>query len=124
MIDIELEELFQDTKWRPVLQAYLEREQAEDAEDARIRAVAAETGQDSKIQNWIPRLPEVDGVDSKDLSKIHGKLIALGYLEFQLTGREKGVCYQTSPLGKQALEQNVPAEADHQLSSIAKPEAA
>ena len=121
MIDIELEELSQDTQWRPVLQAYLEREQAEAARD---KAVVAETGQDSKTENWIPRIAEVEGVDSKDLSKIHGKLIALGYLIFQLSGREKGVCYQVSPMGKQALEQNAPAEADHQLSSVAIPEAA
>ena len=121
MIDIELDELSQDTQWRPVLQAYLEREQEE---AARVRRVAAETGQDSKTQNWIPRLPEVERVDSKDLSKIHGKLIALGYLKFQIFGREKGVCYQTSPLGKQALEQNASVEADHQLSSVANPEAA
>jgi hypothetical protein len=121
MIDIELDELSQDTQWRTVLQAYLEREQAE---AARTGVVAAETGQDSETQNWIPRLAEVAGVDSKILSKIHGKLIALGHLKFQLAGREKGMCYQTSSLGKQALEQNTPAEADHQLSSVAKPEAA
>ncbi len=121
MIDIELDELSRDTQWRPVLQAYLQREQAE---AARARAVAAESGQDSKIQTWIPRLAEVEGVDSKELSKIHGKLIALGYLKFQLSGREKGMCYQVSPLGKQALEQNAPAETDHQLSSASKPEAA
>ena len=121
MIDFELDELSHDTQWRLVLQAYLERERTE---AARAGAVAAESEQDSKIQYWIPRLPEIEGVDSKDLSKKHGKLIALGYLKFQLTGREKGMCYQVSSLGRQALEQNTPAEADHQLPSVSKPEAA
>ena len=121
MIDFELEELTHDTRWRPVLHAYLEREHAE---AARAGEAAAESEQDSKTQYWIPRLPEVAGVDTKELSKIHGKLIALGYLRFQLSGREKGMCYQVSPLGRQSLDQNTPAEADHQSSSDAKPEAA
>ena len=114
MIDIELEELSRDTPWGSVLQAYLAKEQAV---NAHARAVASESGMEIKTRDWIPRLAEVEGVEREDLSKIHGMLIALGYLEFQLSGREKGVCYRVSPLGKQALEQKVSAEADHQLLS-------
>jgi hypothetical protein len=121
MIDFELEELSQDTRWRLVLQAYLEREHVE---AARADADAAEGEQDSKTRNWIPRLSELAEVDSNDLSKIHGKLIALGYLKFHLTGREKGMCYQVSPLGRQALEQNTPVAADHLSFSDSEPEAA
>ncbi len=121
MIDIELEELSQDTPWGSVLQAYLAKEQAE---KAHARAVASECGMEIKTQDWIPRLAEVEGVEREDLCKIHGMLIALGYLEFQLSGREKGVCYRVSPLGKQALEQKVSAEADHRQSTRDPSEAA
>ena len=113
MIDFELEELSQDTQWRPVLEAYLQREQAE---NAHAKAVVLEGGNQIQTRNWIPRLAHVEGVELEDLSKIHGKLIALGYLRFQLSGPEKGVCYQVSPLGNHALEQMTHAEADHSTS--------
>ena len=121
MIDFELEELSRDTHWRPVLLAYLEQEQAETAQ---ARGTPSPNGPEIKPREWIPRVADVEGVERENLSKIHGKLIALGYLKFQISSREKGMCYQVSPLGKQALEQNDSPEADSELSSGEQSEAA
>ena len=51
---------------------------------------------------WIGRLPAVPGVPSDRLSPIHGRLIALGLLRFDLEERSTGLRYQLTPLGRQA----------------------
>ncbi len=52
---------------------------------------------------WSARLTEIEGVAREGLSAIHGKLIAFGYLKFELVGRDAGIRYQLSSDGLQAL---------------------
>ena len=56
-----------------------------------------------EFDGWIPRVIEVATIDSTSLPSIHGKLIAFGFLKFDLSGRDAGMRYQLSPQGKQAL---------------------
>jgi len=90
MIDFELDELRQNDWWLEVLRAY---------QPVRTPRKADEEAVDS----WLERVRDVDGVDRAELSRIHGKLIALGLLKFQLEGRTCGVRYQLSASGKHLL---------------------
>ena len=95
MIDFERNELNDNPQWRRVLEAYHARQQPQANEDG-----------------WIPRVRLVDGLSPDHLPRIHGKLIALGLLKFQLTGRESGMCYQLSTLGRDVLAGRVAAQDD------------
>lgn len=90
MLDFELKELNQATDWRCVLAAY------QSAQDA------AKSSQ-AEFDGWLPRIMSIDGLDDGALPKLHGKLIALGFLKFQLASRGTGVVYQISPAGRVAL---------------------
>ena len=90
MIEFELELLRQNQNWRRVLEAYSEQQ--------RVKQATPET------DGWLERVVRVDGVPNKQLPRVHGKLIALGLLKFQLAGRTAGVRYQLSPEGWQALD--------------------
>lgn len=95
MLDFELDELQQNPTWQAVLTAY---------RDAYTSAQAEAKGTDQEFDGWLPRIMSVEGLDDDALPKIHGKLIAWGFLKFQLAGRGSGVVYQISPQGRQALE--------------------
>jgi hypothetical protein len=83
-------ELFDaNPEWRPLLAAYHERHAIQKLE-------------------WSPRVAEVPGLAAEQLSGIHGKLIALGMLKFEIASRADGVQYQVTTLGRQAL---LPAES-------------
>jgi hypothetical protein len=78
-------ELFDaNPQWRPVLAAYQEAHTA------------------AKLE-WSPRIGEVPGLATEELSAIHGKLIALGMLKFEIASRAEGVQYQVTTFGRQAL---------------------
>ncbi len=96
MLDFELEDLNQSTNWREVLSAY---------QSAHESAKASQ----EEFDGWLPRILSVEGLEDDDLPRIHGKLIAVGFLKFQLAGRGSGVVYQLSPAGRQALS-NEPAD--------------
>jgi hypothetical protein len=57
----------------------------------------------SEKLEWSPRIFEVSGVALEQLSAVHGKLIALGMLKFEIGSRADGVQYQLTTLGRQAL---------------------
>ena len=95
MIEFERDELHENPHWRRVLGAYHAAQQPA-----------------LNDQGWIPRLRSVDGISPDHLPRIHGKLIALGLLKFQLTGRESGICYQLSTLGRHVLAGTVAAHED------------
>jgi len=88
MIDFELNVLEQQVEWRLVLEAYQKRTQDTDADQS---------------DGWLSRVLAVEGVEQDRLAVIHGKLIALGFLQFQLQGRTEGVRYCLSASGRQAL---------------------
>ncbi len=96
MLDFEIEELNETTEWREVLAAYQSAHET-------AKASAEE------FDGWLPRIMSVDGLDDEELPRLHGKLIALGFLKFQLAGRGTGVVYQISPAGRQALA-NLPSD--------------
>ena len=98
MIEFELEELNANMEWRLVLAAYQTQH-------------LAVNGQNPKFDGWLTRLQEVEGVEEPHLSRIHGQLIALSFLEFQLRGRTFGMLYRLSVSGKQALSQRVVTSA-------------
>ena len=69
--------------------------------DAALNARALE--QDPEAEGWVERLQKVDQVEAEQLSRIHGKLIALGFLKFELGNRHAGVQYKITRSGQRAL---------------------
>ncbi|MCA9041219.1 MAG: hypothetical protein KDA65_12775 [Planctomycetaceae bacterium] len=86
MIATELESLQANPDWVRVLIAYQEAEQ-----------------QLPEEQSCVGRLLEISAVDSQQLSAIHGNLIALDLLRFELPDRHSGLHYKVTTLGKQSL---------------------
>ena len=84
MTNHELELFDANPEWRPLLDAYQQRIVSEKLE-------------------WSVRITEVAGLLPEQLSVIHGKLIALGMLKFEIGSRADGVQYQVTPFGRQAL---------------------
>jgi len=84
MLNHEIELFDTHPEWRPLLAAYQEQHQ------------------DRKLV-WSPRVTQVVGTADDQLSAVHGKLIALGMLKFEISSRADGVQYQVTPLGRQAL---------------------
>ena len=84
MTSHELELFDANPEWRLLLAAYQQK-------------IAAETVE------WSQRITAVDGLAPEQLSVIHGKLIALGMLKFEIGSRADGVQYQLTSLGRQAL---------------------
>jgi hypothetical protein len=86
-----LSQLDKNPEWRHLLTAY------------HARQMLSQDG-------WVDRVFELSGVEDNQLSKFHGRLIALGLLEFELGGRGEGMRYQVSTLGRQALRGGVPSD--------------
>ncbi len=84
MTNHELELFDANPEWRPLLDAYHQKIIAEKLD-------------------WSPRITIVEGLPPEQLSAIHGKLIALGMLKFEIGNRADGVQYQLTPFGRQAL---------------------
>lgn len=80
----ELDAFDAEPLWRLVLTEY------------HVRVAAAESG-------WASRVAAVEGVAAELLSPIHGKLIAFGFLKFEMGTGDEGVQYQLTPLARQAL---------------------
>lgn len=90
MIEFELEQLRNHPDWQLVLAAYHSEQ------------IAA--GQSEQFDGWVQRLPGVEGVKPEHLPRIHGKLIAFGFLQFELAERTAGVRYQLTRIGVMALD--------------------
>lgn len=65
---------------------------------------------------WLDRVEQVPGVDSAVLSTVHGCLIALGMLKFEITGRSMGLQYQLSTSGREALTRTAAVPGDGSAS--------
>ena len=79
-------------------------------------SLAASESDESKMPKirkaiWLSRLIRVEGVDSEELSRTHGKLIAYGLLKCDLADRSAGVVYQLTSTGKQVIAR-LSSEAD------------
>jgi hypothetical protein len=57
----------------------------------------------AEFDGWLARLVAVPNVPSETLSAIHGRLIAFGYLKFELSAKDATLRYQLTPLGRSAV---------------------
>jgi hypothetical protein len=94
MLDLEIDLLQAHPDWQRVLQAYAESWESPPVADSETSELAS--------QGWRPRLKEVDGVAPEEMTRIHGKLIAHGFLQVEIAGRTGGLLYQLSSVGRQA----------------------
>jgi hypothetical protein len=98
MLDFVAQELGRSDEWRRVLEAY----------NGPIDPLIAP---DENGELWRPRLARMEGVEPAQISRLHGTLIALGCLKFELSGKV-GVQYQLTPLGRQTLERGLVPNAE------------
>ena len=94
MFDLEIDLLQAHPDWQRVLQAYAESWDPQTFADTEMSELVS--------QGWRPRLKEVDGVAPEQMTRIHGKLIAHGFLQVEIAGRTGGLLYQLSSVGRQA----------------------
>ncbi len=99
MDEFELDQLRRNPKWAAVLNIYQQ-----------LQLQGRERQPD--FDGWVPRVHEAGELPSTDLPGIHGKLIAFGFLKFDLAGRDGGIRYQLTPLGKQGINSSIPADDD------------
>ncbi len=111
MLDLEDHLLTECPTWGRLLAAYA---QLHDAEPA-LEMPGAEADDESVEMSgtrWFPRLMQVSGIEAKHLSRLHGRLIALGWLRFNFQDAQLGVQYRVSPEGRRALDSyQTPAES-------------
>jgi hypothetical protein len=79
--------------------------------------VEADDADDSA--SWLPRITQLADVDPSTMPALHGRLIALGLLRFELFGRAGGMRYRLSPLGRRALAP--PPAVPEELEPAAEP---
>ena len=128
MIDIDAELLDLDAGWREVLEAYQEVEETGGAEpdepttddqgmasddgpdrgDGEPMIGLAELVADVESKEWLPRVVSLEGFDGERLSSLHGRLIALGWLGFDVGDRVTGIRYQLTRDGQRVLDGLVP----------------
>ena len=128
MIDIDAELLDLDAGWRVVLEAYQEVEETGGAEpdesttddqgmasddgpdrgDGEPMIGLAELVDDVEMKEWLPRVVSLEGFDGERLSSLHGRLIALGWLGFDVGDRVTGIRYQLTRDGQRVLDGLVP----------------
>lgn len=97
MLDLDLAVLDAQPEWRQVLLAYNEAFEASTTTDAETADFIA--------RGFRPRIREVDGVPADQMARVHGKLIAHGLLQVEITGRTGGMLYQLTTLGRRACVQ-------------------
>ncbi|WP_166827766.1 hypothetical protein [Thalassoroseus pseudoceratinae] len=102
MLEFERQELMENTDWRTVLTAYRECRDTAKANDP-------------EFEGWLDRVMAIEGIEEDDLPRLHGKLLALGFLKFQLAGRSEGVRYQITGEGIRALENLTGPVADEDV---------
>jgi len=73
-----------------VLQAYADR-------------ITAAKASNRDHDGWMDRHQSSEEFDEETLTRIHGELIAMGMLKFQLTNRNTGLQYSVSDVGRETL---------------------
>lgn len=66
------------------------------------RELAAKAA-DPEYAGWVDRIMEIGEIDRAGLTAVHGHLIALGLMRIEFSGRARGLQYQVSPLGREAV---------------------
>ena len=128
MIDIDAELLDLDAGWREVLEAYQEVEEVgasePDESTTDDQGMASDDGPDRgdeepviglaeliddvESKEWLPRVVSLEGFDGERLSSLHGRLIALGWLGFDVGDSVTGIRYQLTRDGQRVLDGLVP----------------
>lgn len=67
-----------------------------------------------RTPRWVPRITRVQGIETDELSKIHGRLIAYDLIKCDLAGRTDGMVYQLTHTGKTII-----ARLDDETASAA-----
>jgi hypothetical protein len=70
---------------------------------------------------WSPRLFEIDGIEPTQLSALHGRLIAFGYLDVDVTDAAIGVRYQVTTAGRHVLAQPSSASSTESVDTAGTP---
>lgn len=92
MDEIEHDCLADNPDWLKVLQLYAEK-------------IDQPRGDDEQGVRWIERIEQLDDLSAEQVSEIHGQLIAQGWLTFQLEGRQSGLLYRLTNLGRGVYRQ-------------------
>lgn len=104
-MDDQTQLLETDPQWHELLAFYEENQPAPVLHDP-------ESEQAEEPNKWVTRVIEIEGLDAEALSKLHGQMIALGYLEFDLMSRSDGIGYLISSDGKKALRKKRKADSE------------
>lgn len=83
-----------------------ERDNALEADEARADEATQSATVPFDVEKgdpWVDRICELDGVEPDRLCELHGKLIAAGFISFQIRNRTTGVEYRVANAGKQYL---------------------
>lgn len=94
MLDLDLAVLDAHPEWRQVLLAY--------NEDVDSIVVTDPETADFVARGFRPRIREVENVPADQMTRVHGKLIAHGLLQVEITGRTGGMLYQLTAIGRRA----------------------
>ena len=78
--------------------------QAPTAPAVSAEASASEADGEESSTGWVARVSQLEGVEAGQLSTLHGRVIALGYLKFKLIDRQVGLRYRLTPAGKQMAQ--------------------
>ncbi|MCA9118032.1 MAG: hypothetical protein KDA79_23330 [Planctomycetaceae bacterium] len=90
MLELEQQILNQHPEWRGVLERYV-------AEHDRSRK------ENPEHDGWVSRLTDHEELPPEILPRVHGRLIALGLIRFQIADRTAGMRYQVTGVGRAAL---------------------
>lgn len=85
------------------------------------RYAALETltkAEQADFNGWVDRIGDAPGIEPAMLSGIHGQLIAQGLLRFEFSGRARGLQYQLSPQGREALGRGSLAVSEDSASDM------
>ncbi len=80
-----------------------------------VREAAIKTGS-AEHSGWLDRIDQIPGMDPRELTMVHGFLIAQGMLKFEITGRSAGLQYQVSTIGRDTLQRQ-PADPAEQSAA-------
>lgn len=81
---------------------------AEDSEETSGDGESEGSPKQRRGARWLTRIHHFEGLAREDLSKIHGRLIAYGFLKCDLAERTAEVVYQVTLAGKQLLNLSAP----------------
>lgn len=92
--------------WQAVLKLYLDL-----LDEVKIERDSEESG-----PRWARRIPQIENIDPEVLTEIHGQLIAMDLLTFQLEDKNDGLMYRITGEGRRALlaveKQSIESESE------------